>query len=181
MRSIVKWLLWISGVFVLGVAIYYTPSNGSGVLIKGILYFLFSVVVGWCICWNPKKQDSSDPVVPSPADPKTSKGKSFSFPVVGVTFKNDDGSDRQKLLRKLYFQDPPFDGSNVVSLEKYVWKNSPAYYVKVNDSIVGNIEADYVWYFEKNSDRPCDIEISVYGGTAGKNYGAEIKGIYKDN
>lgn len=181
MRSIVKWLLWISGVFVLGVAIYYTPSNGSGVLIKGILYFLFAAVVGWFIGWNPKSHGSSSMTVSSSDSVKSGNGKSFAFPVVGVTFKNDDGSDRQKLLRKLYFQDPPFDGSNVVSLEKYVWKNSPAYCVKVNDSIVGNIEADYVWYFEKNSDRPCDIEISVYGGTAGKNYGAEIKGIYKDN
>lgn len=106
--------------------------------------------------------------------------KSFTFPIVGVTFKNDDGSDRQKLLRKIYFKDSPFDAEQNVFLERYLWNNKPAYYVKVNDYIVGNISADFVWYFEENSNRPYKIEsINVFGG-GNKNYGAEIHGIYLD-
>lgn len=108
--------------------------------------------------------------------------KGFNFPIVGVTFKNDDGTDRQKLLRKILFKDPPFNTDQHVYLERYIWKGEPAYYIKVNDYIVGNIEAALVWYFEKNADRPYKIEnIEVYGGGNGKKFGAEIHGVYLDS
>ncbi|MBD5498051.1 MAG: hypothetical protein HDR11_09865 [Lachnospiraceae bacterium] len=107
--------------------------------------------------------------------------KSFTFPIVGVTFSNEDGTKRQTILKKIYFKDAPFDIEQNVTLERYLWKNEPAYYVKVNNIIVGNISADFVWYFEKISSRKYEVAyINVYGGGRGKNWGAEIHGIFLD-
>ena len=101
------------------------------------------------------------------------------FSVVGVKFKNEDGSDRQRYLRKIYFEDKPFDGDLVVTLERYLWKGDPAYYVKVNGFIVGNIEADMVYYFEENAGRECDMWIDVNCSKSRVFY-AEISGRFKD-
>lgn len=111
----------------------------------------------------------------------TEPEKSFTFPIVGVTFSNEDGTKRQTILKKIYFKDAPFDTEQNVTLERYLWKNEPAYYVKVNNIIVGNISADFVWYFEKIASRKYEVAyINVYGGGRGKNWGAEIHGIFLD-
>lgn len=125
----------------------------------------------------------------SPSSPKEKEdvqkpvntiSKSYNgFRVAGVTFSNEDGTERQYLLKKLYFRDKPFDGDLVVELDRYLWEEKPAYYVKVNGYTVGSVEASAVYYFEKNSGRPLKNEIKVHFGNNGI-YSAEISGKFLD-
>ena len=62
--------------------------------------------------------------------------------VSGVTFDNDDGSDRQKILRAL-LNDPEEDSPDVTFVQ-YTYKKKPALYVMCGDKCVGNVPAEYV-------------------------------------
>lgn len=62
--------------------------------------------------------------------------------VSGVTFDNDDGSDRQKILRAL-LNDPEEDSPDVTFVQ-YIYKKKPALYVMCGDKCVGNVPAEYV-------------------------------------
>ena len=61
--------------------------------------------------------------------------------VSGVTFDNDDGSDRQTILRRLLNSD---DENPDVTFVPYTFKKKPALYVMCGDKCVGNVPADYV-------------------------------------
>jgi hypothetical protein len=146
-------------------------------------WFLF-LLLGLYLIFNDKLKPllySPDAVSDKGSKPKKQPTKSFSnFDVVGVTFSNDDGTDRQKLLKKLYFHDKPFDGDLLVTLDRYLWKGDPAYYVKVNDYIIGNIEADMVYFFENNRERPCEMRVEVHCSKSHNVYGAELFGKFLD-
>ena len=59
--------------------------------------------------------------------------RSFSLKVVGVTFKNDDGTDRQKIIAKLHVGDE-------LKLLPYKYNGKNAVYVMTQSNmIVGNI------------------------------------------
>lgn len=112
--------------------------------------------------------------------PASTIHKSYNgFRVAGVTFQNEDGTERQYLLKKLYFHDKPFDGDLSIELERYLWEDKPAYYVKVNGYTIGSVEASVVYYFEENSGRPLKNEIEVHFGKNGI-YSAEISGKFLD-
>lgn len=62
--------------------------------------------------------------------------RSFSLKVSGVTFKNEDGTDRQKLISKLH-------PGEELKLLPYIYENRDAVYVKtLNDEILGNIPSE---------------------------------------
>lgn len=98
--------------------------------------------------------------------------------VAGVTFANDDGSDRQKLLRKIYFGDHPFEDKDHldVQLQRYTYKGSPAIRVLVNGHQIGNVPADQVSEVLDAMSQPgavvtaCDVS----GGGDGYHYGCKI-------
>ncbi len=109
--------------------------------------------------------------------------KSNSFYVAGVTFSNESGKirSRQTILRRILFNDPPFDCDHVVTLEKYTYENEPAFYVKVNDYIIGNVPKEFIPYVDFNLDRPYKIvDFQVYGGQNGKKFGASLKMVFLD-
>ncbi len=109
--------------------------------------------------------------------------KSISFSVAGVTFTNESGKlrSRQTILRRILFRDPPFDCNPVITLEKYTYEGDPAYYVKVNDYIIGNVPKEFVSHVDINADRPYKIDdFQVYGGQRGKKFGASLKIVFLD-
>lgn len=59
------------------------------------------------------------------------------FPVAGVTFKNDDGSSRQEILRTICGGGE--EGSTEAWLEWYQYRGEDAYRVVTPEGIVGNI------------------------------------------
>lgn len=85
--------------------------------------------------------------------------------VAGVTFNNDDGTDRQLILRKLHFRDNPFSKYVDVEIKQYEFKGSPAYGIYANDMQIGNIPANLVPFMQDNIERIESIShIDVYGG-----------------
>lgn len=70
------------------------------------------------------------------------------FPVAGVTFRNDDGSSRQEILREIC--EGELEGEADCWLEPYLYEGEMALHVKVGDKCVGNIRRSDV---QKVSDR----------------------------
>lgn len=85
--------------------------------------------------------------------------------VAGVTFKNEKGASRQTILRKIRFNDKPFDEYIELELRQYEYDGSPAYGVYANNLQIGNIPADKVQFVSDNWTRLDSISaIDVYGG-----------------
>lgn len=120
----------------------------------------------------PVKAEASAPAPTAEAKPAF---EFLSVKVAGVTFKNGRKS-RQTILRKIHFKDEPFDkGTMELTLQREEWEGKPAFGVYVNGDQIGNIPAEYVSYVNDNFSRLDGIvNIEVYGGGEGRNYGAEI-------
>lgn len=89
----------------------------------------------------------------------------FKYKLSGVTFKNEDGTDRQSILRKIKFNDPPFDGEFDLELCPYEYNGEPAYAILANGMQIGNIPAKDCHFIHENSDRLDSFGcIDVYGG-----------------
>lgn len=100
--------------------------------------------------------------------------QSFTFKVVGVTFKNGRRS-RQTILRQIRFQDPPYDSKPQIHLEQYEYEGEPAFSVWANDEQVGNIgKGDIPRLLRMWEQYDSVSDFSVYGGGEGRSYGMEI-------
>lgn len=121
---------------------------------------------------RPAKAEAAAPAPASEAKPAF---EFLSVKVAGVTFKNGRKS-RQTNLRKIHFKDEPFNkGTMELTLQREEWEGKPAFGVYVNGDQIGNIPAEYVSYVNDNFSRLDGIvNMEVYGGGEGRNYGAEI-------
>lgn len=112
-------------------------------------------------------------------DPPASPYRFYSFKVKGVTFKNEDGSDRQVILRHLYFLDPPYipEGQKTAALafEPFTYEGEPAIRVTVNDYCIGNVPHENVQEVSNILHKPdMSAAYNIYGGRNGHSYGCEI-------
>lgn len=82
--------------------------------------------------------------------------------VVGVTFNNEDGENRQDILSRM-------SGSEDITVEKYTYNGEPAAYVKWGDKVIGNLSAelagDLARKYTKARYTAEILEISGGGGT----------------
>lgn len=117
----------------------------------------------------------AEAAAPAPASEAKPAFEFLSVKVAGVTFKNGRKS-RQTILRKIHFKDEPFDkGTMELTLQREEWEGKPAFGVYVNGDQIGNIPAEYTDYVNDNFSRLDGIvNMEVYGGGEGRNYGAEI-------
>ena len=102
-----------------------------------------------------KKRPEPEPA-PVPVEPETTPQKSSynrRFKVVGVTFKNEDGSSRQKILKDIYEKKPPFDKKLDIEISEYEYEGKPAYHVNVNGKTIGNISKDMCSFITENKSR----------------------------
>lgn len=85
----------------------------------------------------------------------------FFTNIVGVTFDNDDGTSRQKILRDYYVTG--VEGSDL-NLEEYEYKGRPAVRVLLDDQCVGNIPKNRVDELLLIMDRleKASIDIEVF-------------------
>lgn len=84
------------------------------------------------------------------------------FNVVGVTFKNKDGEDRQSIIERLQV-----GAEYNVRLERYLYEGEPAYYVVINEKIVGNVPKKLAAEFAAKEDQDCWLLITkagIHGG-----------------
>lgn len=121
-------------------------------------------------CTPPRKNLASTASSPTMASAATTPAPKPEFEfmqikVSGVTFKNEKGTSRQTILRKIKFNDKPFDEYIELELRQYEHDGSPAYGVYANNLQIGNIPADMVQFVSDNWKRLDSISaIDVYGG-----------------
>lgn len=104
----------------------------------------------------------------------------YKFKVAGVTFKNDDKTDRQRILRAIRFKDEPYNKEIELGLQEQEFNGEVAYGVYVNDKQIGYVPKEKVGYIKERFNNIEGItHISVYGGGRAESgepisYGAEI-------
>lgn len=90
--------------------------------------------------------------------------ESAQFEVVGVTFKNKDGSSRQAILEQLLEDSKGLFKNKKVDayIEPYQYKNSPALSVDCSYGSVGNIAASAVPAVSRLLPRMVSSELKIY-------------------
>lgn len=153
-------------------------------LISPIFFLMAAVIIVLLIVTSKKKKDPEpQPVIVPQVTASVSNRNEhvLSFAVAGVTFKNDDGRSRQKIL-----QEADEDSlSYYAELEEYNFKSEKAVGVLINGEMIGNIPRDtldqYFRYEEQYEQ--VDIDADIYGGEdddsgSKKNYGCKIRITY---
>lgn len=134
---------------------------------------------------NESKTATIQPATVSNVPDLSKQFEYLEIKVAGVTFKNDKGPTRQTILRKIHFNDKPFDEYVELGLREYEFDGKPAFGVYANNMQIGNIPADYVQFIIDNDARYEGIcGINVYGGGRDENgysisYGCKITLKYR--
>ena len=185
MKSIIRkamvalWVLYV--LFGVICCVGGEPAAGLFLALPNILSLIF-------VRMTKENAPAPAPIIPEPVlamaeTPAPKKDPNFTilqYRVKGTTFKNEDGTRRQTLLRKIKFQDAPFARSVDVSLAEYEYEGEPALGVYVNDLQVGNIPKEDVPFLIDNWERIEKIaDFRVTGGgrsDSGENlnYGALV-------
>jgi len=102
----------------------------------------------------------------------------LDFPVAGVTFKNEDGSSRQAILRRIEKgQIKDFD----TDFELYNYEGSPAIHVLCDGMCVGNVPKKYISSVEQIWDEIviASLEVESFEDDYGKTiYRADVHVAY---
>lgn len=73
---------------------------------------------------------------PKPAAASGSRiAETIRTKIVGVTFENEDGENRQDILSRM-------TGDEDITVEKYIYNGEPAAYVKWGNKVLGNLSAE---------------------------------------
>lgn len=99
----------------------------------------------------------------------------YEYKVVGVTFSNDDGTNRQELLRKIKGKETPFKGFINYSLRKYSYEGKTAVAVLANGITIGNVPKENAENIAKHMQYISNVFVRVFGGEDGKKYGAIVR------
>ena len=148
----------------------------SPVALIGVAFGVFLIIYGKKYK-KPEKQSADNQ-----AHENEPEQPVYMFAVAGVTFKNEDGSSRQYILKKIEQSDDYSDST--AYLEKYTFEGRPAISVSTVYGCVGNIrhndvntvlqliEGDYIAriyaeHFEDENDKTiyrADVRITPLGG-----------------
>lgn len=107
----------------------------SGNVTGGVGCLLVAAV---CAYFALKGKGQGQQETPAPAKAPARAGKiaeTIRTKIVGVTFDNEDGENRQDILSRM-------DGSEEITVEKYTYNGEPAAYVKWGNKILGNLSAE---------------------------------------
>ena len=89
--------------------------------------------------------------------------------VKGVTFDNEDGTNRQDILGRVFEHDR-------LEIEKYTYKGAPAAYVKCNGEIIGNLSAELAESLaERYPDAEYEARITELTGGGERTIGCNIE------
>lgn len=167
-------VLWIIGGIMLIGSLISIGSNAEGAAV-GIVAALVLGLIGFLV--GRKKTEGTAAAREeneAGADPYEVR----KYRVAGVTFttgKNDD-VNRQDILRHICYKEAPYDKYTIV-LKKYNYKGEAAIglYVNGNDyEQIGNIPAEDVKEVLPLMNRIERTALEVYGGGAGRNFGASV-------
>ena len=89
--------------------------------------------------------------------------------VVGVTFQNDDGTERQQILKRV-------SPGDILELKPYKYKGEPAILVVHPLGCIGNLKATLAADLCKEQYIPRTAKVlNITGGSNGKSYGCNIE------
>lgn len=89
--------------------------------------------------------------------------------LVGVTFENEDGENRQDILRTM-------TGDEDIEIEKYIYNGEPAAYVKWGNKVLGNLSAELAKDLErKYPNARYTAEILEISGGGVQTFGCNIE------
>lgn len=171
-KSKIVWYA-LCGLFLLG-SLSFIPNGEWQYFIGGLVIAAAFGFIGYRKGTKPAAAPEAAPA--TDASPYVRR----AYKLTGVTFKNDDGSSRQSVLRKLKFNDPPFDEGVELELSRYEWEGKPALAVLANGLQIGNIPANDVDFLITNWERIIGFtNCHVYGGGRGedgeqKSFGVEV-------
>lgn len=163
----------LGAMFVLGLPSY----DSIGPMLVAVALAALFFYLGWR---SMKKAKPTEKVpAPAPSNTKAVSGAvtisqvppagSIRTKVVGVTFQNDDGTDRQELLALV-------SPGDALDLEPYKYNGSPAMKVVHAVGCIGNLKAELAADLCKNEYIAYTAEVlEVTGGEDGKTYGCNIE------
>lgn len=153
---------WAAYVFFAVQVIFHGLRIASFLVTALILCLLFLFLVFWslrALTKPPENNHLREILAPAPPEGPAASGsgagtvrqpsggsagsgsiRQLTFRVAGTTFRNEDGSDRQEILRHLHFADPPFadDPDDLLAeIEETEYNNELAYAVLINGYQVG--------------------------------------------
>ena len=96
-----------------------------------------------------KKKPQEEPVTKKESDGSYVR----RLKIAGSTFKNEDGSSRQKILKDIYMKKPPFDKQLDLMIEQFEHEGAPAYHFFVNGQCIGSVEQKMADFITKNQGR----------------------------
>lgn len=164
----------VAGIVLTVISLLLTIVNPLGLL--GVVFGVFLIIYGKNYK-KPEKQKAARQVPENAPEQPV-----YMFAVAGVTFKNDDGSSRQSILKKVERSDNYSDST--AYLEKYTYEGRPAISVSTVYGCVGNIRHNdvntvlpliegayiariYAEHFEDENDKTiyrADVKITPLGG-----------------
>lgn len=169
--------------------VYVGVKEGGNTLIGGIvLAVLFAVLGIRQLSKKPGGKDAAPaPAAKAPARPRQAP-KFVNFSVAGATYQNDDGSDRQTILRHIKFQDAPYvtGDSADVEIAPFTYRGEPAFRVLINGYQIGNVPREKIADVRDAVDHGAQVSgFQVTGGGKGRDgsnlyYGCDIALRYPD-
>lgn len=158
--------------FLLYVLVKYRCCNITykieGMIVMGLLRKLFGPSLNSLAKEEiaKKKKEKSNSLTPSTSNisKKNDDIYIFSFRVAGVTYKTGNKS-RQAMLKKIKNEKEPFKSIDFVEFIPYKYENEDAYYVSINDEIIGNIPKKLIPKYKKyESHRVLSTYVDIIGG-----------------
>lgn len=107
------------------------------------------------------------------AAPKIVVSWRHRYDVVGESFCNEDGTSRQELLDAIANSRAPFERVTV-SIEPFDYQGELALSVRANGCQIGNIARGNISEVARDLETAEGIDLFVFGGEAGKSYGAAV-------
>ena len=101
----------------------------------------------------PKYQTPASSVNQTPASPEESLYEHITFKVKGVTFNNEDGTDRQHILKMLDLEKQAGKSEVLFEIERTQYEGKPAFAIYANEKRIGNVPAELCEYLNANYDR----------------------------
>lgn len=149
-------------IILLGVAALFAVSGvtalPSGNVTGGLGCLVIAAV---CAHFGMKKTEEKKTVTPAVAS-GSRIAETIRTKLVGVTFENEDGENRQDILSGM-------SGNEEIEVEKYTYNGEPAAYVKWGNKVLGNLSAELAKDLARkypNARYTAEIlEISGGGGT----------------
>lgn len=129
-------------IILLAVAALFAVSGVAALPEGNVTGFLGCIVIAAaCAFFALRKKEKGQQAVASSAT-STKVAETIKTKLVGVTFDNEDGENRQNLLAQMV-------GYEEITVEKYTFKGEPAAYVKWGDKILGNLSAELATNLQK--------------------------------